>query len=118
MPKSRSAGGARDTSRPAISIRPSSCGSRPDGAQERGLAAAGRSEEAHELAAPDLEIDRLQGGEGAEALPQALDAQKRLLGHRRGITTVMSFRGSAKRRARNGRRVDYMPPRFARQDLF
>src|SRR5215208_4643273 len=64
-----------------------------DGAQERGLAAAGRSEEAHELAAPDLEIDRLQGGEGAEALPQALDAQKRLLGHRRGITTVMVVPG-------------------------
>ena len=63
-----------------------------DGAQERGLAAAGRPEEAHELAAPDLEIDRLQGREGAEALRQALDAQKRLLGHRRGITTVMSFR--------------------------
>ena len=29
MPKSRAAGGSRDTSRPAISIMPSSCGSRP-----------------------------------------------------------------------------------------
>ncbi|MFL5228657.1 MAG: hypothetical protein ACJ8C7_10275, partial [Microvirga sp.] len=35
-----------------------------------------------------------------------------------GSPPVMSFRGSAKLRARNGRRVDYMPPRLARQDLF
>ena len=32
-----------------------------------------------------------------------LDAQEWRLGHGRGITTVMSFRGSAKRRARNPR---------------
>ena len=47
-----------------------------DGAQERGLAAAGRTEKADELAAPDLEIDVLQGSEGAEALRQALDAEE------------------------------------------
>ena len=87
MPKSRSAGGsARHVAPgdldPALVLRVEA----GDGAQQRGLAAAGRPEEADELAAPDLEIDRLQGGEGAEALPQALDAQKRLLGHRRGIT--------------------------------
>ena len=102
---------ARETSRPAISMRALVLRVEAgDGAQQRGLAAAGRPEEADELAAPDLEIDRLQGGEGAEALPQALDAQKRLLGHRRGITTVMSFRGPAKRRARNARRVTHAAP--------
>ena len=48
-----------------------------DGAQQSGLAAARRAEEADELAAMDVEIDAAQGLEGAEALGELADRDKR-----------------------------------------
>ena len=48
-----------------------------DRAQQRGLAAAGRPEEADELALVDVERDVLQRGELAEMLVQVADAQER-----------------------------------------
>ena len=58
MPKSRCAGGSRETSRPPISMRAGVLRVEAgDRAQQRGLAAARRAEEADELAALDLERD-------------------------------------------------------------
>ena len=48
-----------------------------DCAQQGGLAAARRAEEADELAAMDVEIDAAQGLEGAEALGELADRDKR-----------------------------------------
>ena len=76
MPKSRCAGGSRDTSRPPISMRARVLHLEAgDHAQQRGLAAARRTEEADELALLDVERDVVERREGAEALGDALDAQ-------------------------------------------
>jgi hypothetical protein len=56
-----------------------------DHAQQRGLPASGRAEEADELARPDVEVDAVERGEGAEALHHALYADS---GIHRGGTRV------------------------------
>ncbi len=61
----------------AAGIRLFEAGDQP---QQRGLAAAGRSEQRKELALVDVERKLIDGGEAAEALAQALDAQQRLRG--------------------------------------
>src|SRR5262245_10613671 len=55
-----------------------------DGAQERGLAAARRAQEADELALGDLERDVPERGEGAELLGETLDPE---IGRRRQSAT-------------------------------
>ncbi len=49
-----------------------------DQAQQRGLAAAGRTEQREELALIDVERKLIDRGEGAEAFAQAFDPQQRL----------------------------------------
>jgi hypothetical protein len=50
-----------------------------DGAQQRGLAAAGRAEEADELTLGDIQTDIAQGGEVTVALGEVADFEE---GHR------------------------------------
>ena len=79
MPKSRRSGGSAEMSRPAWNTCPAALDVQAgDGAQQRGLAAAGRPEEADELAGVDVERDLPERGEAAEQLGQIDDAQIRL----------------------------------------
>ena len=66
-----------------------------DHAQQRGLAAAGRPEEADELAALDLERDVIERREGAEALGDALDPQVNGTSGRRLAARAQSGRSTA-----------------------
>jgi hypothetical protein len=64
-------------SRPACSDRPPALHVQAgNGAEQRGLAAAGGAEEGDELALPNLQFDSFQCLEGAEALGKAADPQE------------------------------------------
>ena len=74
----RSRGGTPSIGSPSMAIEPPSLSSRPgDGAQERGLAAAGGADEDAELAFGDVEVDAAQGVDLAVVFLQAADGQAR-----------------------------------------
>src|SRR5712692_10242020 len=72
-----------------------------DGAQQRGLAAPRRTQEADELALVDLERDVVEGGEGAELLGEALNAE---VGRRLRVRLALPPRAPATSWARTSRR--------------
>ena len=76
MPKSRAAGGRLETSRPPMLDCPRCLRIETgDRAQQRGLAAAGRAEEADELAGHHIQRDVIQRRECAEFLDEVAHAQ-------------------------------------------
>jgi hypothetical protein len=74
MAMSRSIGGSSFTTLPSIEMSPDEIASRPgDHAQGRGLAAARRADEHHELLVADLQVDVFDGVDAVVELVDALE---------------------------------------------
>ena len=92
---SRFSGGRFATSRPESRIAPADgLLEARDGAQQRGLAAAGRAEDRDELARRDGKVDAMQHRRRAVADVELLDFDRRGVGHLRPALPECVLRGS------------------------